>query len=206
MSVLRQLALLLAPPAAVATTAHPGVLRRISPRARRVGISVRADGQVVLTLPVRHSVRAAEQFLAQSQPWIERTRARLAARKAAAPLDWSGPADRRALKSLALARARELLEAEGARLGLRHTGLTVRDTRSRWGSCAPDGRIMLALRLAMAPPEVFRYVVIHELCHLRWRGHGPRFWALVAKQMPDYQAHRRWLRQHGDALQAVALA
>lgn len=95
-----------------------------------------------------------------------------------------------------------LLEEESARLGLRPTGLTVRDTRSRWGSCAPDGRIMLSLRLIMAPPEVFRYVVVHELCHLRWHGHGARFWGLVGRQLPDYARHRAWLRAHGDALQA----
>lgn len=96
--------------------------------------------------------------------------------------------------------ARRLLDEEGARLGLRHAGLTVRDMRSRWGSCGPDGRISLSLRLVMAPPEAFRYVVVHELCHLRWRSHGPRFWALVARQMPDYERHRAWLRRDGEAL------
>lgn len=197
-----QLALLLVQPEST-----PAPLRRVSPRARRMRIDVRPDGQVVLTLPRRHSLAEAERFLAASQPWIERTRARMERRRAAVtPLAWTGPTERRALKPLALTQAGRLLEEEGARLGLRHTGLTIRDTRSRWGSCAPDGRIMLALRLAMAPPEVLRYVVIHELCHLRWRGHGPRFWALVEKQMPDYAAQRRWLRLHGDALQAVRLS
>lgn len=101
--------------------------------------------------------------------------------------------------------ARRLLDEESARLGLAYSGLSLRDTRSRWGSCGADGRIMLSLRLIMAPPEVFRYVVIHELCHLRWRGHGPRFWALVARRMPEYREHRAWLRQHGARLLALNL-
>jgi hypothetical protein len=52
---------------------------------------------------------------------------------------------------------------------------------------------------------VFRYVAIHELCHLRWRGHGPRFWTLVEQRMPDFRQHRDWLRRHGAALHAAAL-
>jgi predicted metal-dependent hydrolase len=54
----------------------------------------------------------------------------------------------------------------------------------------------------MAPPEVFRYVVVHELCHMRWQSHGPRFWGLVARQMPGHEIQRAWLRRHGDELQA----
>lgn len=107
-----------------------------------------------------------------------------------------------ALRDEAARDAQRLLDEESARLGLPYAGLTLRDPRSRWGSCAPDGRIMLSLRLVMAPPEVFRYVVIHELCHLRWRGHGSRFWTLVARQMPEFETHRAWLRKHGDNLQA----
>ena len=110
-----------------------------------------------------------------------------------------------ALRDLAAHDAKMLLTQESARLGLPYAGVTLRDTRSRWGSCGPDGRIMLSLRLLLAPPEVFRYVVIHELCHLRWRGHGSRFWDLVARQMPEFETHRAWLRRHGDALQAVPL-
>lgn len=102
--------------------------------------------------------------------------------------------------------ARRLLDEESARLGLRCTGLSLRDTRSRWGSCAPDGRIMLSLRLVMAPPEVFRYVVVHELCHLRWRGHGARFWALLERQLPSYREPYRWLREHGASLHVAVPA
>lgn len=106
----------------------------------------------------------------------------------------------RAFREEAARDATHLLDVESARLGMPYAGLTLRDPRSRWGSCGPDGRIMLSWRLVMAPPEVFRYVVIHELCHLRWRGHGPRFWQLVANQMPEFETHRAWLRRHGDGL------
>ena len=157
----------------------------------------------MLTIPRRGSREDALRVLDESRPWIERTRSRLAARARALPA--SPPRDRAALKAQADAQARVLLEQESARIGLRYKDLRIRDPRTRWGSCGPDGHIMLSMRLALAPPDVFRYVVIHELCHLRWHGHGPRFWALVERQMPDFQEHRAWLRRHGAALHEVLL-
>jgi len=179
------------------------VTERISVRARRPWVTVRPDGAVVLTIPLRGSRAAALRFLDDSQPWIERTRARLAAVADVPPPVAS--AERRALRARTEQLACQLLDQESARLGLRHQGLRIRDPRSRWGSCGPDGHIMLSMRLALAPPEVFRYVVVHELCHLRWHGHGRRFWDLVRRQMPEFEAHRAWLRRHGAALHRVVL-
>lgn len=166
-------------------------------------MEVRADGEVVLTIPQRGSREAARRFLDDSRAWIERTRRRLAAAAAQRMVLTGG--DRAELRARAEQQARELLEAEAARLGVRYAGLRIRDPRSRRGSCGPDGHIMLSLRLALAPPQVFRYVVVHELCHLRWHGHGQRFWDLVGRQMPDYREARAWLRRHGAALHEAVL-
>lgn len=95
------------------------------------------------------------------------------------------------------------LETEAARLGVRYQGPRLADQKTLWGSCAADGLIRLSWRLVMAPPEVFRYVVIHELCHILQPDHSAAFWARVARQMPDYQPQRRWLRDHGASLHAV---
>ena len=108
-----------------------------------------------------------------------------------------------ALRERARDAARDMLDEESMRLGLPYSGLRIADQKTLWGSCTWDGRISLNWRLLMAPRETLRYVVIHELCHLRWRSHGPRFWALVARQMPDYEQHRQWLREHGGQLQAA---
>lgn len=181
------------------------VRERVSTRARRMRVDVRPDGEVVLTIPRRGSREAALRFLEQSREWIERAQRRLARqRQDAPPLRATGD-DLRALRQRAEHEGQRLLDEESARLGVRYAGLKIRDARTRWGSCGPEGRIMLSLRLALAPPEVFRYVVIHELCHLRWRGHGRRFWDLVARQMPEFEQHRAWLRRHGAALHTVRL-
>jgi predicted metal-dependent hydrolase len=96
--------------------------------------------------------------------------------------------------------ARRYLEAEGERLGVRARSLRLNDAQTLWGSCNPTGTICLSWRLVMAPPEVFRYVAVHELCHLVHRNHSARYWKLVEKQMPEYEQHKRWLREHGAGL------
>lgn len=76
-------------------------------------------------------------------------------------------------------------------LGVKAQALAYRNMTSRWGSCQPaTGRICLNVRLALYPPECLEYVVVHELCHLRVRGHGPQFWALVEQCLPNYRAAR----------------
>jgi predicted metal-dependent hydrolase len=110
----------------------------------------------------------------------------------------------RAVRLALMRRARlvasQLLDAEASRLGVRWRELLIRDPRTQWGSCGPDGTISLSWRLVMAPLETFRYVVIHELCHRLHMDHSPRFWALVAQQMADYEAHKRWLHEQGPRL------
>ncbi|MEO1579853.1 MAG: SprT family zinc-dependent metalloprotease [Pseudomonadota bacterium] len=90
-----------------------------------------------------------------------------------------------------------------ASLGRSYSRLTLRDTRSRWGSCTSEGALMYSWRLIMAPSEVLDYVAAHEVSHLVEMNHQPPFWAVVAKLCPDWQAHRDWLREHGDRLHRI---
>jgi hypothetical protein len=104
-------------------------------------------------------------------------------------------------------RARDALEAAIARhapaLGVTPARVTVRDTRSRWGSASRAGRLSFSWRLVLAPPGVLETVAVHELAHLRVFGHGPGFWAVVAGRIPDHAAQRRWLRAHAAELHAA---
>lgn len=97
--------------------------------------------------------------------------------------------------------AREKLTAASldyaARMGVRYSRLTLRDTQSRWGSCSPDGALSFSWRLIFTPAHVLEYVAAHEVAHLRELNHGPRFWALVEKHFPGHQAARDWLKQEG---------
>lgn len=99
---------------------------------------------------------------------------------------------RRRLARLALRKARLA--------GVRPRRVLIKDTRSRWGSCAPDGSLAFCWRLVMAPPFVQDYVVAHEAAHLRHMDHGPGFWALVHQLTPHARAAVDWLAQEGPGL------
>lgn len=107
------------------------------------------------------------------------------------------------LKALARDRLVQASDHYAAQIGRKVTRVSLRDTRSRWGSCTADGALMYSWRLIMAPPEVLRYVAAHEVAHLVEMNHSPRFWAVVERLYPGWQAQRAWLRGQGGALQAL---
>ena len=108
-------------------------------------------------------------------------------------------------KHCARARLQAATERYAAQLGRPFKRITLRDTRSRWGSCAADGSLSYSWRLIMAPPGVLDYVAAHEVAHLAEMNHSPAFWAVVARLCPDYALHRAWLKRHGAGLQAIRL-
>ena len=110
------------------------------------------------------------------------------------------------LKHLARDRLTEASDRYARMIGRPYSRLTLRDTRSRWGSCTADGALMYSWRLAMAPPAVLDYVAAHEVAHLAQMNHSPAFWAIVARLVPGYAAQRRWLKLHGQALHGPRFA
>jgi predicted metal-dependent hydrolase len=94
-------------------------------------------------------------------------------------------------------RLTEATRREARRLGLRPRRLSIRDPRTRWGSCSPEGALSFSWRLLLAPGEILDYVVVHELCHLRELNHSPAFWRLLDEARPGWRAEARWLRDHG---------
>lgn len=91
---------------------------------------------------------------------------------------------------------------EAPLLGVSPGRVSVRDPRTRWGSCSSDGALSFSWRLLVAPPEVLDYVVVHELCHLRFLDHSRRFWKLVETRRPHWREQRDWLREYGAELLA----
>lgn len=104
------------------------------------------------------------------------------------------------LKELARDRLTAAADRYAAALGKPYVQITLRDTRSRWGSCTSDGRLMFSWRLIMAPPRVLDYVAAHEVAHLREMNHSPAFWKLVERIHGPYAEPRAWLRREGETL------
>lgn len=100
--------------------------------------------------------------------------------------------------------ARETLTARVAYYhtitGGNYTSITIRDQKTRWGSCSSRGTLSFNYRLIFAPLKILDYVVVHELCHLTHMNHSKDFWSMVEQIMPDYKECRLWLREHGQEL------
>lgn len=96
--------------------------------------------------------------------------------------------------------ALQLIDKHGKKHELIPRALRIKTMKSRWGSCGPHDDINLNWLLMLAPPVIFEYVVIHELCHIKHKNHSKEFWQMVANLMPDYLQHRQWLKQHGNRL------
>jgi predicted metal-dependent hydrolase len=92
------------------------------------------------------------------------------------------------------------LDAAVARAGTTYTKLTIRNQKTRWGSCSTTGAMSFNWRLLLAPEAVLDYVVEHEVCHLEVMDHSPRFWRLLEQRVPDWREHAAWLRRYGSTL------
>jgi predicted metal-dependent hydrolase len=104
------------------------------------------------------------------------------------------------LRALAREQLPARLAALAAANGLSVAGVTIRNQRSRWGSCSRDGRIALNFRLVQMPFEVADYVLLHELMHLEQQNHSIRFWRLVERVCPGFRSAERWLKTEGRGL------
>ena len=94
----------------------------------------------------------------------------------------------------------QLVLQHGPKHQLFPKSISIKSQKSRWGSCGIHNDIAINWLLALAPHEILEYVVVHELCHIKEKNHSPRFWALVALHLPNYQSSRLWLKQHGQTL------
>jgi predicted metal-dependent hydrolase len=162
-------------------------------RARRYVLRVDSDGRLRVTIPRGGSRPEAEAFVERNLDWIVRQRRRLPTVRRAAD-------DFHALCTQARSELPPRLLELAARHGLTVTRVSIRNQRSRWGSCGRDGHICLNWRLILMPPLVRDYVLVHELMHLRRMDHSPAYWRLVGDALPEYRSARDWLCRHGPSL------
>ena len=146
-----------------------------SVRARRVSISVRATGAVRLSFPRGVSQKRALAFLDEKAEWIEAARERLPPQLPPEERKARVEELRRAAKADLPGRIARLSEATG----LKYEKLSIRASRTKWGSCSGRNHISLSLFLMTLPEHLRDYVIIHELCHTVHHNHSPRFHALV---------------------------
>lgn len=183
---------------------------RRSARRTTMVLEVRLDGSVIVRAPQRTSPALIRRFVEDKAEWIrtkqrsmELRRAQEEKRKQESGQDKLPPITDEQVRKLADAAVRDLPQRArywAPKVGVTYGRITIRNQKSRWGSCSSKGNLNFNCLLMLAPEGCRDYVVIHELCHRKHMDHSPEFWAEVERVMPDYKVFQKWLKDQGRIL------
>ena len=167
-------------------------------RLRNMNLHVQPpDGRIEVSVPSAQFHTAEQRiskFIREKRAWIDRQTARMQ-ESPMAQAAGATPDEVRTWRAYVASFTPALIEQWEPVLGVKAGRVAYRNMSSRWGSCQPStGRICINVRLALYPLECLEYIVVHELCHLRVRGHGPDFQQLMTSVMPDWKQRRAKLR------------
>ena len=163
---------------------------------KTIAIQIKADGQVVVRCPKRMRIEEARRFVESKANWIEK---HLAKRPAQDVAKYT-PQEIGQLREQARKLVTDRVKYYAPIIGVTYNKIAIRTQHTRWGSCSSKGNLNFNCLLALVPPEVLDYVVVHELCHRKELNHSARFWSEVEKVLPNYNVHRKWLKEHGASL------
>ena len=186
------------------SASYPGVFSMeyelIYSTRKTIAIQIMEDGRVVVRAPKKAGKRAIERFLSEKDNWIRTKQQEIMEAYENKKSGLLTEAQKLKMKGL----AKEVFAAKTAHfariMGVTYGRITIREQKTRWGSCSLAGNLNFNWKLLLAPDEVVDYVVIHELAHRREMNHSSRFYAVVAEIMPDYKVWQRWLKVNGKRL------
>ena len=175
-----------------------GVSVHISHAARKtISIQIKADG-IFVRAPLRMSDAEIERFLDSKSKWIKKHLQMVAERKAAVnDLPPYTPEEIRNLADKAIQIIPERVKHYARIIGVDYGNITIRNQRTRWGSCSSKGTLNFNCLLMLLPDEIIDSVIVHELCHRKHMNHSPLFYAEVEKAFPNYQQCNTWLKENG---------
>ena len=165
---------------------------------RTIAVEIRA-GRVIVRAPLMMSRTEIERFVASKADWINK-HLEAAKQRQSVPVQPFTAAEIQQLADEALQDIPQRVHKYAAMIGVTVDRITIRNQKTRWGSCSSKGNLNFNCLLMLCPENVRDYVVVHELCHRKELNHSPRFWNEVARVMPDYAQHRKWLKENGGSL------
>lgn len=158
---------------------------------------------LLVRVPYAVSQEQIEAFIRSNEKWIETHRAKLKkAMEAQSGAELLTPEELRALADRAAQVIPPRVAYYAEKLGVTYGRITIRNQRTKWGSCSSKGNLNFNCLLMLTPPEVIDSIVVHELCHRIEMNHSERFYAEVLRVFPDYWECHRWLKENGAALMA----
>lgn len=166
---------------------------RKSERARCLRIAIYANLNIVVTLPAGKSEREAATYLQKKAKWVINTLDKFRKIKISNPFAGKSALPRRSIrdfrqnKEKALVLIKNLIEKINKTYQFEYRRISIRNQKTRWGSCSKKGNLNFNYRIIFLPPKLAEYIVVHELCHLKELNHSRRFWNLVGKVLPDYK-------------------
>ena len=163
---------------------------------KTVALQIMPDGEVILRCPKRMRSEEIKKFVESKSAWLEKH----LSDRTPQQVEKFTQKEIENLRERARLLITERVRYYGPRIGVTYQNITVRTQHTRWGSCSSKGNLSFNCLLALVPPEVLDYVVVHELCHRIEMNHSVRFWAAVASVLPDYAIRRKWLKDHGSDL------
>lgn len=170
---------------------------------RTMSMEVRPDGSILVRAPFRASAEEIGNFVCSHKSWVEKQRIRIRKRADEIRLADQNPLSPEDIRLLADQALRELpprIAAYAGQMGVTYGRVTIRNQKTRWGSCSSKGNLNFNCLLMLTPREVQDYVIVHELSHRKEMNHSPKFWAVVEEVLPDYKKRRNWLRENGSAI------
>ena len=174
--------------------------RIIRSNRKTLGLEINAEGLIVRA-PLYATDDEINEFLYRHREWIDRHQKKLEERRGRS--DGIQPITEEELRHLA-EKAMIIIPARvkyyAQIIGVTYGRITIRNQRSRWGSCSSKGNLNFNCLLMLTPDEVIDAVVVHELCHIKEMNHSQRFYGEIKKVYPDYDLWNRWLRENGGAI------
>ncbi|MDO8582032.1 MAG: M48 family metallopeptidase [bacterium] len=166
---------------------------RNTARRRRVVISVRGDGSVVVSKSPRIAIAYVEKFVREKFSWIEAKIREQASRPKKLLAHYSVKdfrENKERARAIVLARLAHFNQFYNYTIG----SVLIRNQKSRWGSCSAKGNLNFNYKIVFLPEPLADYLIVHELCHLAEMNHSKRFWALVSQKIPEHKTLRRQMK------------
>ena len=171
---------------------------------KTLAIEIRPDMRVIVRAPHRAPNGYIEQFISDRADWIVEHLRRMEQKNKqcndALPVKKLSYNDIKKLADKACTCIPGRVAHFAPLVGVTYGRITIRNQRTRWGSCSSRGNLNFNCLLMLAPPEVIDYVVVHELCHRKEMNHSQLFWNEVARVLPGYAEQEKWLKTHGNEI------